>query len=122
MKIGVNVSIPKGLPIEQIDNFVDRVVYNTALITKEETKKQEAYPFRTGLLSKTEFNSQIVGSNKEYGLIAGVDYAVDVWGYPQNTNWTNPRTQAQWYETVYKNNKEKITDQAVRKALSELKK
>lgn len=96
----IEVEIIKGLPEKQIQKYEDRVVYNVAVITREHTKQAGAYPYLTGELARQEAAAQIVGSDKEYGLAAGVDYAVNVWKM-KNVNWTNPRTEAQWYYAAY---------------------
>ena len=92
----IEVKIIKGIPKEQIDEFEDKVVYNTAVATREFTKSRMNYPYLTGKLMRSEVAAPIVGSNKSYGLTTGVDYAIDVWGMT-NVNWTNPNTQPQWY-------------------------
>lgn len=92
----IEVKITKGLPEKQIDEFEDKVVYNTAVATREYTKSRNNYPYKTGKLMRSEVASAIVGSHKSYGLTAGVDYAIDVWAM-RDVNWTNPNTQPQWY-------------------------
>lgn len=96
----VEIEIIKGLPVKQIQSFEDKTVYNCAVFTREMTKGSNAYPYLTGKLSRSEIAAPIVGSNKSYGLTAGVDYAVDVWGYT-NVHWTNPSTQPQWYKSIF---------------------
>ena len=38
--MNVEVKILKGIPVEQINKFEDRVVYNTALATREYVKSK----------------------------------------------------------------------------------
>lgn len=109
----------KPIPKEQINQFEDRVVYNTAVYTREYTKGSGVYPYLSGELSRSESASPIVGSHKEYGLTAGVDYALYVWNM-KNVNWTNSSTQPQWYYTQFKNNAETIVNQAISSALKEI--
>lgn len=115
----IEVEILKDLPTKQIDSFMDRTVYNMVSITREYTKSQDAYPYLTGELSKQEIALPIEGSNKEYGLGGGVSYAQRVWTYT-NVKWTNSKTQPQWYFSVFKNNKETITNEAINRALKEI--
>ena len=117
--MNIEIEIKKGLPVEQIQKFEDRTVYNCAVFTREMTKSANAYPYLTGKLRQTETASPIVGSNKEYGLTAGVDYAVDVWGYT-NVHWTNPNTQPQWYKSVFNKNGGVIVSGAVVHAIKEV--
>lgn len=95
----IEVKIIKGIPVEQIDKFEDKVVYNTAVSTREYTKSRMNYPYLSGKLMRSEVAAPIVGSNKSYGLTSGVDYAKYVWRM-KDVNWTNKNTQPQWY---YKN-------------------
>ena len=101
--MNIEIKILKGIPKDQINKFEDRVVYNTAVATREYTKSRSSYPYKTGNLMRNEVSAPIVGSNKEYGLSAGTDYAGYVWNM-KNVNWTNPSTQPQWY---YNNFREK---------------
>ena len=78
----IEVKIVKGIPSEQISKFEDRVVYNTAVVTREYVKSRNAYPYLSGKLARTEMATPILGSNKQYELTAGVDYATTVWNYP----------------------------------------
>ena len=114
-----SIQIIKGIPKEQIDKFEDRVVYNTAVLTREYTKSRMAYPYRTGKLMQTEVAAPIIGMNKEYSLMDGVDYAKYVWNF-KNANWTNPNTQPQWYYSVFRNKGESVMLNAVLRAMKEL--
>ena len=92
----------KELPIEQIRQFEDKVVYNCALYTREFTKNANAYPYLTGELMRSEVALPVDKlGNQEYGLRSGVSYAMDVWK-KSNVNWTNPSTEPQWYFNVYR--------------------
>lgn len=123
MNISVKVEIPRELPVKELDNYVDQVVFNTARITLDFTNSKQHFPYLTGELNRASMAEGVVSEgNKTYHLgAAGVDYAPDVWEYPQSTNWTNPNTYAQWYVTEYKNEKELITQQAVSNAMKGLK-
>ena len=123
MNISVKVEIPRQLPVRELDNYVDRVVYNTARITLDFTNSKQRFPYRTGELNRGSMAEGVVGEgNKTYHLgAAGVDYAPIVWEYPQSTNWTNPNTFAKWYVTEYKNEQELITQQAISNSLRGLK-
>ena len=117
--MNVEIEMIKGLPVEQIKKFEDKTVYNCAVYTREMTKSQNAYPYLTGKLSRTEIATPIVGSNKVYGLTAGVDYAVSVWNY-KDVHWTNPSTQPQWYKTIFDKNGGIIVSGAVIHAIKEV--
>lgn len=117
--MNVEVKIIKGLPVEQISKFEDRTIYNTAITTREYTKSRNAYPYRTGKLMRSEVSSPITGSNKEYGLTGGVDYAKDVWKM-ENVNWTNKNTKPQWYYSCFREKGAVLLTNAVIRALKEI--
>ena len=116
----IKFNIVKGIPAKEITNFEKKVVYNTAVYTREHTKGANAYPYLSGKLQSSEIAAPIVGSGMNYGLTAGVDYAVSVWKMA-NANWTNPNTQPQWYYSVFNKEYASIVSQAVNVALKEIK-
>ena len=117
----IDIEIIKGLPIKQINMFEDRTVYNVAVETREMAKGLRAFPYLSGELEREEIAEPVTGSNKEYSLGAGVDYAVRVYNL-DDANWTNPSTEAHWYHTVFDKRKTTIVKEAVFKALKEFKK
>jgi hypothetical protein len=117
--MNIEIKMVKEIPKKQIKIFEDKVVYDTAVLTREYTKGASAFPRLTGELDRQEIASSIVGSNAEYGLTAGVDYARYVWKM-KDVDWTNKSTQPQWYFTTFKNHAEKIVNQAVSTALKEI--
>ena len=119
MNISVSVEIPRELPIKELDRYMDLVVYNVARITLDYTNSKQRFPYLTGELNRASMAEGVVSEgNKTYHLGAsGVDYAPYVWEYPQETNWTNPNTYAQWYLKEYQNEKEIITNLAVNNAM-----
>lgn len=117
--MNVEIEIIKGIPKEQIEQFEDRVVYNVAVTTREFTKSKNAFPYLTGTLRREEVAAPIIGSNKEYGLTTGVDYAIYVWKF-KNPKWTNPDTKPQWYKSVYEEKKATILNEAIVKAKKEI--
>lgn len=117
--MNIEVKVIKGIPTQQIDKFEDRVVYNTVVATREYVKSRNAYPYRTGELRRSEIASAIVGSNKEYGLQAGVDYGSTVYNYT-NVNWTNKSTLPQWYYTAFRQKGALMLTNAVLKAKKEI--
>ena len=114
------VKIIKELPKEQIEQFIDKTVYNTVVLTREYTKSANAFPYLTGELMRQEVAQPVTGSNKSYELLSGVDYAKYVWNY-NNVKWTNPSTRPQWYLSTYEKEKASILSNAVARAIKELK-
>ena len=117
----VEVVILKELPKKQLQQFQDRVVYYTAVGTREYVKSKRGYPYLSGTLEREEVSAPVLGSNKEYSLLAGTDYAHYVWDM-SNVHWTNKSTIPQWYYTAFNTRGKTITLEAVSKALKELKK
>lgn len=109
--MNIKIDIVKDIPVDKINKFADLVVYDVARGTLDMT--EGFFPRLTGDLERSSYAMGVVGSKKTYGLGSMVDYAKYVWDYPQNTHWTNPNTQAQWYLKTFKNRKEHILNQAV---------
>lgn len=121
--ISVKIEMPKELPVKELTQYCDDVVFNVARATLDFTNTREHFPHLTGDLQNASMAEGVVKeSYATYHVGAeGVDYAPYVWNYPQNTNWTNPNTYAQWFITEFKNDKELIMYQAVSRAKSKLK-
>ena len=118
--MNIEVKITKDIPVKDIAKFEDRVVYYTAVLTREYTKSMNAYPYLSGELSRQEIKSPVTGGNKEYNLLAGTDYAKYVWKM-KNANWTNKSTKPQWYYSVYRQKEKTIIDNAQKRAIGEIK-
>ena len=122
--INVSVQIPKELPVQQLDSYMDKVVHNVARITLDYTNSKQRFPYLSGELNRASMAEGVVSDgNKTYHLGArGVSYAPAVWKFSQKgTRWTNPNTFAQWYITEFKNEKELIVSQAVNNAIRSFK-
>ena len=117
--MNIEIDIIKGIPVEQINKFEDKVVYNTAVFTREYVKGRNAYPYRTGELRRQEVASPILGSNQSYSLEAGVSYGKTVYNYT-NVKWTNPSTLPQWYYTAFRQKGAVLLTDAVLKAKKEI--
>lgn len=117
--IGISFEWVKELPVKQINKFEDRVVYNTAVFTREYTKGTDAYPYLTGKLARSEMTKPIRGYNKTYSLLSGTGYDVYVWNM-KNVNWTNKSTKPQWYFRQFRQSSGKIVKNAVSSALKEI--
>ena len=117
--INVKVEIPKELPVKELNQYIDDVVFNAARITLDLTNSKGHFPYLSGDLNRAAMAEGVrTLGNKIYGLGAdGAEYAPAVWKYPQRgTNWTNPETYAQWYMTEFKNDKELIMSRAIESA------
>ena len=118
--MNINVIIKKDIPEKDIAKFEDRVVYYTAVLTREYTKSLNAYPYLSGELSRQEIRSPITGKDKTYNLLAGTNYAKRLYSY-KNANWTNKSTKPQWYNSVYRQKEKTIIETAEKRAIGEIK-
>lgn len=110
----------KDIPKAQIKSFEEKTVYNTAVLTREQTKSSSAFPYLTGKLQRTETSAPIVNCGKnEYGLTDGVSYAKYVWA-KKNVLWSNLATQSEWYFSIFKGNYATIIHNAVNRAKGEI--
>lgn len=116
----LEVEIVKDIPEKQIKVYQDKVVYYTAVETREYTKGMGVYPYLTGELERSEVASPITGRNATYNLLSGVNYAKYVWNY-KKAKWTNPKTQPQWYKNIYKKYHNRILQTAKTRASKEIK-
>ena len=120
MNISVKISVPKGLPTKQLYQFTDRTVYNIAKITLDRTK--DHIPRLTGNMGQDEYSRGVKGADRTYTLGNNkYYYAKYVWNMPKGTHWTNSKSYPQWFITEFKNEKEKIVNQAVYQARMVLK-
>ena len=116
--MNIDITIIKDIPKKKIDKFTDLVVYGAARATLDLTAGN--FPRLSGDLERGAYAMGVVGSNKTYGIGSTVDYAKYVWDYPQNSNWTNPNTIAQWYYWKFRIRKEQILNQAITGAKNNL--
>lgn len=115
--MNIEVTIIKDIPKNKINEFADKTVHLMARETIDRTTG--FYPRLTGDLERGSFAMGAVPlGEKAYGIGSTVDYVGYVWAKPQNTNWTNPATLAQWYLTVFANHAEQIANSAVSKTRS----
>lgn len=113
--IDVKIEMPKELPVKELAQYCDDVVFNVARATLDFTNTGEHFPHLTGDLQTASMVEGVVKeSNAVYHVGArGVDYAPYVWKMSQNVNWTNKKTYAQWYVKQFNEKKELIMQRAV---------
>ena len=124
MNAGIEVILLEDIPVNKINKYVDLTVYGVARNTLDYTLSDNRFPYKTGNLQRS---SMAQGIKQESDAVyclnvpSGADYAEYVWQFPQNINWTNPDTYAQWYFNTYVNKTEIITHNAVNNALRSVK-
>ncbi len=119
----ISFEVVKPMPVKEISNWEDKVVYGIARATLDFTNSSHHFPYLTGELNRASMNEGVVQETKgTYHLGArGVEYAPKVWNYGQNTNWTNKQTLPKWYVSVYNKYRDTINEAALKNAESELK-
>lgn len=120
---GVEFKVIKPLPVKEINNYMDQIVFGIARATLDFTNTGRHFPYLTGELNRSAMAEGVVKeADNTYHLGArGVDYAPKVWNYPQSTNWTNPSTYAQWYMTEYQRDENVIVSSAIKQVKGGLK-
>lgn len=122
MAISVIVEMPQELPFDKINQFMDTCMFGISRMTLDYTNTGSRFPYRTGELNRASMAEGVVSEgwcNYHLGA-AGVEYAPEVYEWPQSTNWTNPSTYAQWYDTVFNLNENVILDTARKQAEQEV--
>ena len=121
--IKVEVQILKDLPVDEIEEYMDLTIYGVARATMDYTLSDNRFPYRTGNLQRSSM-AHDPRKEKEYtyclDVPAEADYAKYVWNM-ENVNWTNLDTYSKWFETVYKEKKDIITQNAVNNAIRSVK-
>lgn len=99
--------------IQELKNMPDIVMYATARQFLDRVGSSKVTPYKSGKMEGTMFSNGVKGSNKEYQIGNYTDYAGYVYAYPQNVNWTNPMSKAQWFETFWKSQGKSVLENVV---------
>lgn len=125
----ISFKVVKPLPVKEISNWEDKVVYGIARTTLDFTNSKKAFPWRTGTLNLASMAAGVskfgeasygLGYSKEYNGVS-VNYGKKVYEYPQSTNWSRSSTIAHWYKGVYDRYRNEINQVALKGAEGELK-
>ena len=115
----VEIKVVKGMPFKELDKYVDLVVYGVARGTMDYTLSDNRFPRRSGNLQMSSMaHDPRKEKNGTYCLDVPTEaeYAKYVWKM-ENVAWTNPNTYPQWFDKVYLEKKELITQNAINNAL-----
>lgn len=121
--INVETIIIKELPTQEINKYMDDIVFAVARATLDFTNSGRHFPYLTGALNRASMSEGVVKEGyATYHLGArGVDYAPKVWNYSSKINWTNPSTYPQWYVTEFNQDRNVIMQSAIKTVLGRLK-
>ena len=121
----ISFKVVKPLPVKEISNWEDKVVFGIARATLDFTNTRHHFPYLSGDLNRASMSAGVINISKgTYGLgydNENVDYGKTVWKYGQGTNWTNKSTLPQWYKSVYNKYRNEINQVALKGAEGELK-
>ena len=119
----ISFKVIKPMPVKEIKEWEDVVVFGIARATLDFTNQRHHFPYLTGKLETASMDEGAVQETKgTYHLGArGVEYAPKVWNYGASTNWTNPNTLPKWYNATYNKYRNEINEAALKNAEKVLK-
>lgn len=97
----------------------DKGMYMIARETLDRNNSSEITPWSTGKMSRSAMSGGVKGSNGHYYIGNYTDYASSVWKMT-NVNWTNPKSENQWFMRTLQKNQVSIVDNALRKYWQEM--
>ena len=97
----------------------DKGMYMIARETLDRNNSSEITPWNTGKMSRSAMSGGVKGSNGHYYIGNYTDYASSVWKMT-NVNWTNPKSENQWFMRTLQRNQASIVDTALKKYWQEM--
>lgn len=97
----------------------DKGMYMIARETLDRNNSSEITPWKTGKMSRSAMSGGVKGSNGHYYIGNYTDYASSVWKMT-NVNWTNPKSENQWFMRTLQRNQVSIVDTALKKYWQEM--
>ena len=117
----INVEV-KFKPIpnlsEKLVERCDKIIYEIASETLRQS--ESVIPMRTGAMRRSSMTAGVKGSNLNYYIGSYTNYASRVWNFPENTNWTTPGTNNQWFARTLKTHGATIINSAIDKGWKEV--
>lgn len=113
MNYSVTVKYNKST-MNKLNKLPDETVYEIARQTLDRVGSTKITPYRTGRMERTMFSNGVKRNiSGVYTIGNYIDYAQHVYKKPQNTNWTNPKSKAQWFDWFWKNNGKSVFNSVV---------
>lgn len=97
----------------------DKGMYMIARETLDRNNSSEITPWNTGKMARSAMSGGVKGSNGHYYIGNYTDYASSVWKMT-NVNWTNPKSENQWFMRTLQRNQVSIVDNALKKYWQEM--
>ena len=100
--------------IEKLKYVPDKIVYGIARQTLDRVGSTKITPYKTGRMERSMYQSGVKKDSYGVYYIGNfTDYATYVYDFPQSTNWTNPKSKAQWFDYLWKEKGKTITENVV---------
>lgn len=112
MKVSATFEWDKAIK-KKIEQMPDRVMYAIARATLDNVGAMQVTPYLSGRTEQSMFSRGVQQDVKGYYIGNFTDYASYVYQKPQSTNWTRPGTKAQWFEHVWQQKGEAITNEQI---------
>lgn len=97
----------------------DKGMYMIARETLDRNNSSKITPWNTGKMSRSAMSGGVKGSSGNYYIGNYTDYASSVWKM-DNVNWTNPKSENQWFMRTLQRNQVSIVDIALKKYWQEM--
>jgi hypothetical protein len=98
---------------KKIEQMPDKFMYAIARTTLDYVGSAQVTPYLTGLTERSMYSRGVQKDADGYYIGNFTDYASYVYTKPQNTHWSRPGTKAQWFETVWQQKGEAITNEQI---------
>lgn len=92
----------------------DKMMYAIARRTLDEVGSSKITPYDTGRMERSMYSSGVKQDSQGYYIGDFTDYATYVYDYGNETNWSRPTTEPQWFDSYWKMRGAGITDECVR--------
>lgn len=113
MNFSVTVKYNKST-MNRLNKLPDNIVYEIARQTLDRVGSSKITPYRTGKMERTMFSEGVKRNlSGVYTIGNYTDYAIYVYGMPQNTNWTNPKSRAKWFDWYWKAHGKSVFNEVV---------
>lgn len=112
MKVSATFEWDKTIK-KKIEQMPDRMMYAIARTTLDNVGSMQVTPYLSGRTEQSMFSEGVQKDAEGYYIGNFTDYASYVYKMPQSTNWTRPSSKAQWFETVWQQKGEAITNEQI---------
>lgn len=112
MKVSATFNWDKSIK-KKIEQMPNRVVYGIARATLDQVGSMQVTPYLTGNMERTMYAGGVKKDAEGYYIGNFTDYASYVYKMPQSTNWTRPGSRTHWFENVWLQKGEAITNETI---------